>query len=44
MVTLMYFQYYLLCLSLALDIALYEEVEAFTGVRPVVVCGVLASQ
>ena len=44
MVILMYFQYYLLCLSLALDIALYEEVEAFTGVRPVVVCGVLASQ
>lgn len=28
----------------ALDIALYEEVEAYTGTRPVLICGVLASQ
>uniref|UniRef100_A0A1X7SGD2 Uncharacterized protein n=1 Tax=Amphimedon queenslandica TaxID=400682 RepID=A0A1X7SGD2_AMPQE len=27
-----------------LDIALYEEVEAYTGTRPVLICGVLASQ
>ena len=38
---------YVICIYisfLALDIALYEEVEAYTGTRPVLVCGVLANQ
>ena len=29
---------------LVVDIVLFEEVEAFTGVRPVLICGVLANQ
>ena len=30
------------CLTTGVDIAIYEEVEAYTGVRPVLICGVLA--
>ena len=28
----------------ACDLSVYEEVEPFTGIRPVIVCGVLANQ
>ncbi len=31
-------------LYLASDISVYEEVEPFNGVRPVIVCGVLANR
>ena len=31
-----------LCLIVGVDIAIYEEVEAYPGVRPVLICGVLA--
>jgi len=32
------------CICVALDFALYEEVEPYTGLRPVVILGALADQ
>ena len=36
--------YLTFCLTAGVDIAIYEEVGAYTGVRPVLICGVLADQ
>ena len=37
-----YSPHLVLCPTTGIDIAIYEEVEPYTGVRPVLICGVLA--